>query len=145
MCGKGFPRLVVACLLLGICLLGCDAGQVLQELADATADQTARTDNSVQPAPVRDGDTVKIASFNIHNLSAISSVRSVRSCSHVRSQGFSTQRSTTTRLPSRTATQPRMDLGSRASSKYAVREDFLLRLSIPLHLRTAIAAQYSLQ
>jgi len=65
MCGKGFPRLVFACLLLGFCLLGCDAGQVLQDLADSATEQTARTDNSVQPAPVRDGDTVTIASFNI--------------------------------------------------------------------------------
>ena len=65
---------VLAGLAVGLGLVGCDAQRVLREVADRAAErtgretgpsQTAAGDESRAAPPVRDGDSIKIASFNI--------------------------------------------------------------------------------
>ena len=52
-------------LAIGSCLVGCDAKQTLDGLTRPIPPQRAAVNPTPSPAPTADGDTIKIASFNI--------------------------------------------------------------------------------
>jgi len=59
-------RYLLPLLVLAFCLVGCDVEQTLDRLANPAPPQTVTTDPPPPaPAPTADGDTIKVASFNI--------------------------------------------------------------------------------